>query len=383
MNASLHKKGNMYYAVISVPAGNGKFKTKWISTHCRKKGDATKAMREILTRMENGMFEQTCPYTFMEYMDYWLKSVIKPQIEVTTYEGYVSNYKLHILPYFQPLNLKLDQLRVGHFQQFVNDLHHHGRKDGEGGLSTASIRKYMGNITKALNHAIRIGWLTQNPASYVEYPRSKPFVGSFYTTDEIERLLDAVRGQAIETPIILATHYGLRRGEILGLRWCDIDFEENTISIVNTRVRVSTDVEKQPKNEASRRTFPLIASVKEHLLKVKAQQEENRRVMREAYVDSDYVYVWDNGQLPDIGYLNRALTKVLKANGLRHIRLHDLRHSTASYLNKLGFTPKEIQIWLGHSDISTTMNIYTHIDIGMKVGIAEKINTLFGDKIAG
>ena len=109
---------------------------------------------------------------------------------------------------------------------------------------------------------------------------------------------------------------------------------------------------------------------------------ENRRVMREAYAENDYVYVWDNGQLPDIGYLNRALTKTLKANGLRHIRLHDLRHSTASYLNKLGFSPKEIQIWLGHSDISTTMNIYTHIDIGMKVGMAEKINTLFGDKIS-
>ena len=185
----------------------------------------------------------------------------------------------------------------------------------------------------------------------------------------------------METPIILATHYGLRRGEILGLRWQDIDFTENTLRICNTRVRVETETEKAPKNEASRRTFPLMPSVKEHLLRVKAEQDENARLLKNGYFKGDYVCTWPDGRPLGVDYLNTALTRLLRQNGLRHIRLHDLRHSTASYLNKLGFTPKEIQVWLGHADISTTMNIYTHIDIGMKEGMAQRIDALFsGEK---
>lgn len=384
MNASLQKKGKMYYAVISIPAGNGKYKTKWISTHCTKKTEATKAVREILNRMESGDMQTVCPYSFVEYLEYWLKEIIRPQVEVTTYEGYIHNFESHIRPYFQPLRLRLEQVKLPHLQQFVRDLHEHGRRDGKGGLSTPSIKKYMANISKALDYAIKVGWLSHNPARYVEYPKEKAFVGSFYTMSEIEQLLEVAKGTVMETPIILATHYGLRRGEILGLRWKDIDFTENTLRICNTRVRVETETEKAPKNEASRRTFPLMTSVKEHLLRVKAEQDDNARLLKNGYFKGGYVCTWPDGRPLGVDYLNTALTRLLRRNGLRHIRLHDLRHSTASYLNKLGFTPKEIQVWLGHADISTTMNIYTHIDIGMKEGMAQRIDALFsGEKGKG
>lgn len=383
MNASLQKKGRIYYAVVSIPVGGGKYKAKWVSTRCAKKTEAAKAMRNILNRMENGETFAACPYTFVEYLDYWLREVIRPQIEATTYEGYEHNFKQHIWPYFEPLHLKLEQVKLAHLQQFVRDLHDHGRKDGRGGLSAPSIKKYMANISKALDYAVKVGWIAQNPARYVEYPKEKAFVGSFYTTAEIEKLLEAAKGSTIETPVILATHYGLRRGEILGLRWRDIDFTENTLIIRNTRVRVETEIEKQPKNEASRRTFPLMPSVKEYLLRVQMEQQENARQLGSGFASrGDYVCIWPDGRPLGVDYLNSALTRLLKKNGLRHIRLHDLRHSTASYLNKLGFSPKEIQVWLGHSDIATTMNIYTHIDSGMKEGMARRIDALFGGEKA-
>ena len=145
----------------------------------------------------------------------------------------------------------------------------------------------------------------------------------------------------------------------MGMRWQDINFDENTVSIRNTRVRVSSEIEKQPKNKSSLRTFPLIPTIRAHLEALKASQDEHMSLFGRAYVKNDYICKWPDGRVMDIGYTNHAFSKLLKENGMRHIRFHDLRHSTASYLNKLGFTPKEIQVWMGHSDIKTTMNIYT------------------------
>ena len=112
---------------------------------------------------------------------------------------------------------------------------------------------------------------------------------------------------------------------------------------------------------------------------VKNKQDEYKILFGNTYTENDYICKWPDGKAMDISYLNQALTKLLKDNGMPHIRLHDLRHSTASYLNKLGFTPKEIQLWLGHADIKTTMNIYTHIDVAMKQNMAAKIDGLFAN----
>ena len=377
MNASLQKKGNIYYAVVSLNAGAGKRKTKWVSTKYSKKSEAAVAMRDILSRMEHGDTMNGTKYDFLEFLSYWLENIIKPQIEQTTYEGYAKNLEDHIKPYFLSMNLKLADVKLAHLQRFINDQHKSGRLDGTGGLSGQSIKKYMANISKALDYAVKTGLIPQNPARYVEFPKSKAFVGSFYSIAEIDQLLAVCKGTPIEAPIILATHYGLRRGEIMGLRWCDVDFLENTLSICNTRVRIKDECEKPPKSESSRRTFPLIPSVKAYLETLKAEQDRNRADCGNSYIENDFLCKWPDGRPMELGYINSALTRILRESGMRHIRLHDLRHSTASYLNKLGFSPKEIQVWLGHSDIKTTMNIYTHIDIGMKENIAAKIDGLF------
>ena len=163
----------------------------------------------------------------------------------------------------------------------------------------------------------------------------------------------------------------------MGLRWRDINFDESTVTICNTRVRVGYEIEKQPNSKSSLRTFPLIPMIRTHLETLKSSQDENRLLFGSAYVENDYICKWPDGRAMDVSYTSFAFPKLLKENGMRHIRFHDLRHSTASYLNKLGFTPKEIQIWMGHSDIKTTMNIYTHIDVGMKENIVARIDGLF------
>jgi len=380
MNASLQKKGNVYYAVVSVTDENGKHKTRWITTKCAKKIEATKVMRDILKRLEEGQQFGRKQYKFLEYLWYWLTEIIKPQIELTTYEGYLRNYKSHIEPFFAPHNLNLNDVQLVHLQKFINEKHKSGKLDGSGGLKGESIKKFMANISKALDYAVKSGLLQSNPARYVEFPKGKPFTGSFYTVAEIEQLLKISKGTPLETTVLFATLYGLRRGEIMGLRWQDIDMVEGVVTICNTRVRISYEVEKQPKSKSSLRSFPLMPSVKAHLEALKAEQAKNQELFGSSYVQNDYVCKWPDGKALDVSYINGALTKLLRENGMRHIRFHDLRHSTASYLNKLGFSPKEIQVWLGHSDIKTTMNIYTHIDVGMKEDMAKRIDSLFGKK---
>ena len=171
-------------------------------------------------------------------------------------------------------------------------------------------------------------------------------------------------------------NYGLRRGEVLGLRWQDIDFESKSIFICNTRIRVKEVIEKQPKSEASLRTLPLIPHIERYLLRLREQQNEDKLLMGKCYTDCDYVCRKRDGTPTNMDSCNGVFKRILRKNNLQDIRLHDLRHCTASFLLKNGASMKEIQIWLGHSDISTTMNIYTHVDYEMKKTTANLMNDM-------
>jgi integrase len=146
----------------------------------------------------------------------------------------------------------------------------------------------------------------------------------------------------------------------LGLKWSAIDFDDNKITIDHTVVKNLT-VEYKDKTKTSMGSFLLLEDVREVLIELKAQQDENRKTFGNTYHESDYVFVWKNGNLYRLDYITRSFVKVLKKNDLPHMRFHDLRHSTASILHAKGWSLKDIQDWLRHADIETTGNIYTHI----------------------
>lgn len=180
----------------------------------------------------------------------------------------------------------------------------------------------------------------------------------------------------------MTAHYGFRRGEALGLRWKDIDFKDGVLKVCNTRTRVASNVEKRPKSESSLRVLPLIPRVCEYLQNLIQQQEADKQEFGDCYQENDYVCKYRNGTPLNVNTINHAFKRILKANDMPHIRFHDLRHSTASYLLKNGLSLKEIQTWLGHSDISTTANIYAHVDAEMKRNTAAKINELFKSAVS-
>ena len=246
-------------------------------------------------------------------------------------------------------------------------------------VSASSVIHYHANIHKALKYAVKIDLIDVNPADKVERPKKDRYVGSFYDADEVNALFEAAKGTKLELPILFGAFYGLRRSEAIGLKWDAIDFEQNTITIRHTvtscdldgkRVLVASDTTK---TKSSMRTLPLVPFMRERLLALKEEQQENRRLCGRSYIKDyiGYVCVNEIGDLIKPHYVTESFPKLLKANGLRHIRYHDLRHSCASLLLANGVPMKQIQEWLGHSDFSTTANIYAHLDYSSKLTSAD------------
>lgn len=213
----------------------------------------------------------------------------------------------------------------------------------------------------------------------VERPKKDRYVGSFYDADEVNALFEAAKGTKLELPILFGAFYGLRRSEAIGLKWDAIDFDQNTITIRHTvtscdldskRILVAADTTK---TKSSMRTLPLVPFMRERLLALREEQKENRRLCGRSYIKDyvDYVCVNEIGDLIKPHYVTESFPKLLKANGLRPVRYHDLRHSCASLLLANGVPMKQIQEWLGHSDFSTTANIYAHLDYSSKLTSAD------------
>ena len=177
--------------------------------------------------------------------------------------------------------------------------------------------------------------------------------------------------------MILGMMYGLRRSEIAGLKWSAIDFENDTLTVQNTVTKFKSEIAKdRKKNKASNRILPLNSDIKNYLQKLQAQQLQDRLFLGVAYQDTEYICRWPDGRPMRCDYLSRAFKNLLAKHELPSIRLHDLRHSCASYMLKMGCSMKEVADWLGHADIKTSMNVYAHLDIEAKKSVADRFSSI-------
>jgi integrase len=381
MKGSLHKKGAYYYVVVSLKDEYGKFVKKWISTKTGDEREAKKVMRNILKDIDQGNIKtkKSNKLKFHDLIETWLEEVIKMQVEETTYQGYCINIRTHIIPYFKELNMVVEDLTTKDIDLYVKYKYLHGRVDGKGGISANYIKKHYHNIRSALEYAVdKLEVIEKNPAKNVLLPKVEDYIPSYYGVEQLEKVLEITEGTIIETPVFISLHYGLRRGEVLGLRWKDFDFRENCFTIRNQRVRVSSQVEKKPKTISSRRTMPIMECVKEYLEELKKKQQLEKKFLGQAYIKNDYVCRNTDGSPVSIHTLNHTFSRILEKNKMPHIRFHDLRHSIASYLIKIGVSMKEIQVWLGHADMWVTSKYYTHLEYESKFNSANKINEQFG-----
>ena len=276
-----------------------------------------------------------------------------------------------IAPYFRERGITLQGLTPKDIQDFY--------LEKLKTVSASSVIHYHANIHRALKHAVKLDLIPTNPADKVDRPKKDRFIGSFYDADEVNKLFEVSKGTKLEFPILFGAFYGLRRSEALGLKWDAIDFENDSITIRHTVTSVTLDGKVQlvaadtTKTKSSLRTLPLVPFVKERLLVLKKEQENNRRLCGRSYHKqyAGYVCINEMGDLIKPHYVTEQFPKLLDANGLRRIRFHDLRHSCASLMLANGVPMKQIQDWLGHSDFSTTANIYAHLDYSTKLSSAD------------
>ena len=296
-------------------------------------------------------------------------------MEKTTFSSYTQMVKGKIAPYFRNTGLTLDGIQAKHIQSFYL----HELKT----VSPGTVIHYHANIHKALKYAVKMDLIPFNPADKVERPKKQRYIADYYRQEELERLLEASKDHPYSLLIQMTAFYGLRRSEALGLKWDAIDFERGTISVIRTVTTITldgkqTEIEQQSaKTKSSLRTLPLIGSFREYFLQVKEAQELNKQICGNCYnheYDS-FVFVDELGERMRANYLTSAFPKFLEDHGLRRMRFHDLRHSCASLLLANDVPLKHIQEWLGHSDFTTTANIYAHLDYKSKITSAQAMET--------
>ena len=277
------------------------------------------------------------PVLFTDFLMDWLK-MMKSRVEITTYAGYTSSITKRIIPYFKQFNYTLQDLEQ--HPKYIQDFYQH---ELDRGLSANTVIHYHANIRKCLQYAFQIGMIRSNPADRIERPRKEKFKSEVYSAEELEQLFTAIQGDPAEFAVIMAAFYGLRRSEIVGLKWDAIDFENKKISIQHTVVGVKidgvmTDVARdRTKTKSSCRTLPLIPACEQMLKKMKKEQELNRKVCGKDYCTDylDYIYVNPMGMRYHPDYLTQHFPNFLVSHRMKRIRFHDLRHPYVKHTTKI------------------------------------------------
>ena len=332
-------KNGKYYAVLNYKNAGGQRKTKWISLGFPEKGNKRKAEAELVRlRAEfeppKEVGDLSSDMLFADYLLEWLE-IAKGRLAHATYGAYQGLLKSTIVPYFRKKKLTLRELEARHLQMFYSEMLRR--------VTPNTVIHYHAVIHSALKYAVKTDMLIQNVADKVDRPRKNSFQPVFLSADEMQKMFEALRGTKLELPVLVAAFYGLRRGEVVGLKWDAIDFEQGTISVKRTVTSTIIDGKYQEfeqqsaKTKSSLRTLPLIGSFREYFMQVKEAQELNKQVCGNCYnYEYDgFVFVDELGERMRVEYLTNAFPKFLESHGLRRMRFHDLRHPYVKHTTKI------------------------------------------------
>ena len=354
-----NEKRRLWYAVVDVGRGDdGKRKQKWLGGFKTRK-EAQAALARALHDLGQGSYVEPSKQTAAEFLDEWLKAV-RSTIRHSTWDSYRSNVEAHIVPRLGAIPLR--HLGPERLNAFYAELLEDGRSDGEGGLSTRTVRYVHMILRRALKDAVRWGKLARNPADLADPPRPKGTQMLVWTSEQVRSFLGHVEEDRLFACYLLAATTGMRRGELLGLRWEDIDLEAGRLQVRATRVVVDKDVvESEPKTRRSRRSISLDAGTVAALRSHRASQLSERLAWGPGYQDSGLVFTREDGAPIHPQSLSWSFRHRVKRAGLPLIRFHDLRHTYATLALSAGVHPKIVSERLGHSSIAITLDTYSHV----------------------
>lgn len=382
-----NKSGQSYFYIklsYKNPVSH-KWCQKMVSTHLEVKGNKRKAEALKNEAVANYAYLEKIPeeynakidpdITLCEYLDSWLARK-KSELERSTYESY--EYRAsQIFRYFAVTNPRLKDVTAGMVDKFISYLLQYGKTDQKthqkGPLAVRTVRSIKSILLSVYNQAAIDGLVTSNPVSIVsvhgkknkDYQEDMLFLTESECTELMKFLAESEdsRFHKLVPICFFGIYYGLRRSEILGLKWNAVDYAKKTLCIRHTVVRVkTTEAKDSTKTVNSFRTLALFPMAEQCLARIKAEQAENREFFGNDYQENGYVFTWEDGKPYDPDYISKLFCTATKAYGRPEITLHKLRHTCASLLINKGWDVKKLQYWLGHSDTSTTLNIYSHFN---------------------
>jgi integrase len=336
-------------------------------------GRTRREVQEQLTRalrdMHQGLHVATDErQTVEQYLRRWLADAVRPAVRPSTLTAYEMHVRLHLIPEIG--RIPLARLTPQHVQAMLN-------AKLRSGLAPRSVLHIRAVLRRALNQALRWGLVTRNVATLVDPPRAPRYEVQAMTPEQARALLNAVRGDRLEALYTIALALGLRQGEALGLQWDDLDLDAGTVTVRHALQRISGRLQLvEPKTDRSSRTIPMPTAVVTSLRAHRTRQLEERLWAGSRWHEGTYVFTTTIGTPLDGSNVTHRLQRIMATGGLPRQRFHDLRHACASLMLTLGVPPRVVMETLGHSQISLTMNTYSHVIPSLQRDAADRMEEL-------
>lgn len=381
MAGSIEKRGKNKYR-LTVSIGSGKNRKRYRRTvECKTKSQAEKELAKFVAEIEGDNFIEPSKLTFKSYANKWLDDYARPNLAPKTAYEYERLLELRILPFFG--HMKLNKIKPIHILDFYKAL------QSEGTLSNNSIMHYHRLLRKMFNDAVKWQILNDNPVVRVDPPATTKPKAKYYDEEDIDKLMKALEGEPTKyvCAILVTMASGFRLGELMGLQWKHIDFKNNTIEIEQSNQYLPGEgtFTKDPKNENSNRIIsipePTMRILKIHETNEKEKMLKCGELWKGGDFQNNFIFTQWNGKPMHPGTPSKWFSQFIERKGLKKITFHQLRHTSATMLIHAGLNVRALSARLGHSNTSTTLNIYSHALKSADEVAAEKMkDIMFGSE---
>ena len=378
MRGHVRKRGSVWCYVIDLPRpASGARRQRWFGGFATRK-QAQTALSAALGELGKGSYVEPSAMTVGDFLQRWLDDYVQHNCAAKTAERYAEIVRNHVLPAIS--HVRLRELKPAHIQELYSHAKRAGRKDGKGGLSGRTVHHVHRVLTNAFNAGVKWQLLANNPVKAATPPRPERKEMVALSQPESLRLLEVLENSPLRFPVFLALTTGMRRGELLGLKWSDIDRDRGIVTVRRALKESRSGLELQrPKTDRSARTIALPPIALDMLRSLRIVQAESIMRLGKAYCDLGLVLAEPDGgfKRPDALSTNFAAF-IRRHPELPKVRFHDLRHTHASLLLQAGEHAKVVSERLGHSSVAFTLDTYGHLMPGMEEAAAAKLDGLFG-----
>ncbi len=353
----------------------GKRKQHWHTIKGTKR-DAQRELNNMLVSLEKGLYVKPNKIAVRDWLLEWLDGYAGINTTPRTQESYGYIVRNHLVPALG--HFTLNQLRPNHLQTYYAKALTNGRLDGKGGLSATSVLYHHRILSETLRHAVRMGIIARNVAEFVDPPRPSRKQMNILSTEEIGRFLDTARETDYYVFFSTLLCTGLRRGELLALRWRNLDLNEAMLYVTETAFKLANGnyVIKEPKTPHSRRAVSLPPSLVVLLKEYRSDQKLLRIQLGLTMKEDDFVSIRPDGKPVNPNAITLAFRRIMRRAKLKHLRVHDLRHTHATLMLKAGIHPKIVSERLGHASVSITLDTYSHVLPGLQEEAAIKFDQI-------